>query len=212
MRVNSLALVFLLLLLIVFTDIFTDNLLSKSIHTLTYISASPIYVAKKNLEQIFEKEYTIVNVKLFDDIATTSEVLSVDSKGIYVKNIKKKGIAIDAINGNLVGFVRKTGNVGYISKWWEEEFPVTIESTDTSIKGQKISIVGYYNKYRIEVPDPTVVISGKVYMSEYMPYGRLLKDFGIAIGEYENGVFKITIPKIPKYIIILEEYEPNGGN
>lgn len=213
MRVNEIALIFLFLLLVLFVDIFTDNFLAKTLHTLLYKSASSVYIAKRNIEQIFEKEHIIINVNLFGEIKTaTSEVLSIDLKGIYARNIKKRGIAIDAKDGTLIGFVEKTGNVGYISKWWENEFPVTIESTDTSNQVQKVTTAGYYSKYKIEVPDPTTSVNGKVYMSEYMPYGRLLKNFGISIGEYQNGVLKLSIPKIPRQIIILEEYELNGGN
>ncbi len=213
MRINTLALVFLVLLFILFLDIFTSNSISKLLHTLIYKSAFPLYNVKNALEWLFEKNYSTVKVNLFGNTPTTAlEVLSVDSKGIYVRNLKKKGIAISATDGKLIGFVQKTGSVGYISKWWEDNFPVTIESTDNLNYTHKVRSVGYYSNYRIEMPDPADIVNGKVYMSEYMPYGRLLKNFGIFIGEYQNGVFKLLIPKIPKYVVILEEYEPNGGN
>ncbi|MCX7653714.1 MAG: hypothetical protein N2Z58_03420 [Fervidobacterium sp.] len=213
MKTNILALVFLFLIFVMFLDIFTNNLISTNLHTVLYKLSTPLYNVRTNLEQVFEKEHNTINVTLFGDTRPTAlRVLSVDSKGIYVRNVEKKGIVISATDGSLIGFVKKTGSVGYVSKWWEEEFPVTIESSEGTDVNFKVKVVGYYSNYRIEIPDPSPVNDGKVYMSEYLPYGKLLKSFGLSIGEYQNGVFKMSIPKIPEYVLILEKYEPNGGN
>ncbi|KAF2962141.1 hypothetical protein [Fervidobacterium sp. 2310opik-2] len=228
MKLNTLVIVFLVLMLLLFLDIFSKNFIANSIHTILYKSSTPIYSSKRNLEKLFEKEKITLNVTLFKDTTTNAlEVLSEDSKGIYVLNLKKKGIVVDATTGELIGFVEKTGNVGYAIKWWEKEFPVTIESiestnestqtlkesTDTQVyETYTQKTVGYYSNYRIDLPDPNIKINGKVYISEYIPYGRLLKNNNISIGEYSNGIFRIKIPTIPKYVVLLEDYTINDSS
>ncbi len=228
MKLNKLVIVFLVLMLLLFLDIFSKNLIANLIHTILYKSATPIYISKRNLEKLFEKETIVLNVTLFKDTTTDAlEILSEDSKGIYVLNLKKKGIIIDAITGELIGFVEKTGNVGYAVKWWAKEFPVTIESTESTNEATQTlnestvtqiyetytkRAVGYYSNYRIDLPDPNVKINGKVFISEYTPYGRLLKNNNISIGDYHGGIFKIKIPKIPKYVVLLEDYTINDGS
>jgi len=101
----------------------------------------------------------------------------------------------------------KTGKVGYVVKWWESEFPVTIESTSI----RSVSAVGYYSNLKIDIPDPNVQVSGKVYLSEYFEYGRLLKANNLSIGKYENDAFYPEIPQISNYVVLLEEYQDHLG-
>jgi len=203
MKINYLALTFLIIMTLFVLDVFTQNSLSNTIHSVLSSLALPLYDSKVFLENYFEKNVIIVQIRIFGNSKQNElEVLSEDLNGIYVRNLKKRGIIIND-RDELIGFVEKTGSVGYVTKWWQSEFPVTIESTS-------LSIVGYYKRYRITIPDPTIVpekISGKVFMSEYLPYGKILKNFNRAIGEFKNGNFIISIPRIPKSVILLESYE-----
>lgn len=224
MKINTVANVFLILLLILFIDIFSSNYFSEILHNILYKVSIPLYNSKNTLENMFEKEYVVLNVTLFGNKqAKVHEVLSVDEKGIYVRNLNAYGIIISAVDGKFIGFVKKTGKVGYVTKWWENDFPVVIESIEnvknknleenqSEIDTINLKVVGYYSRYNIEIPDLVEVHNGKVYVSEYLEYGKLLKDFGIWIGEYSNGVFKLSIPQIPKYVILLEKYLTDGGN
>ncbi|MGC8954702.1 MAG: hypothetical protein ACP5JS_01240 [Fervidobacterium sp.] len=238
MKTNYLVLVLLVLLSILFTDVFTKNSISNALHAILSNISLPIYQMRRSVEKLFEKQQIILTVVLFGQTSSdTLEVLSEDLAGIYVRNLRKKGIVLDAQNGELIGFVQKTGSVGYVIKWWETEFPVTIESTQNPTEtlnvinatdtvnrnpNNNMKIVGYYRNYKIEIPDPNIdtsKLSGKVYMSEHMPYGKLLKESGISVGEYKNGLLKIKVPKIPRYVILLEDYntttlnnKENGGN
>lgn len=236
MRINTLAIVFLILLLILFIDIFSSNYFSSIIHTILYKLSEPAYNLKNTLENTFRKEYINLNVTLFgNEKANLHEVLSIDEKGIYVRNLTNYGIIVSAFDGKFIGFVEKTGKIGYVTKWWEKSFPVTIEPSEnfdnlTSFNfvdyydpnnfnnletdkatDQKIKIVGYYSKYNIEIPDPLEINDGTVYVSEYVEYGKLLKEFRISIGEYKDGILRLNIPSIPRYVILLEKYDTNGG-
>ncbi|MFN3691890.1 MAG: hypothetical protein ACK4R7_03260 [Fervidobacterium sp.] len=236
MRINTLAIVFLILLLILFIDIFSSNYFSSIIHSALYKLSEPAYNLKNALENTFRKEYINLNVTLFgNEKADLHEVLSIDEKGIYVRNLANYGIVVSASDGKFIGFVEKTGKVGYVTKWWEKSFPVTIESSenfdnlesvnsidyyDVNNSGNsqsdkttdpKPKIVGYYNKYNIEIPDPLEIYDGTVYLSEYVEYGKLLKEFRISIGEYKDGILRLNIPSIPRYVILLEKYDTNGG-
>jgi len=203
MKINYLVLTFLIIMTLFVLDVFTQNSLSNTIHSVLSSLALPLYDSKVFLENYFEKNVVILQIRIFGNSKQNElEVLSEDLNGIYVRNLKKRGIIIND-RGELIGFVEKTGSVGYVTKWWQSEFPVTIESTS-------LSIVGYYKRYRITIPDPTIVpekISGKVFMSEYLPYGKILKNFNRSIGEFKNGNFNISIPRIPKSVILLESYE-----
>ncbi|MFN6991164.1 MAG: hypothetical protein ACK4MM_00435 [Fervidobacterium sp.] len=237
MRINTLAVVFLILLLILFIDIFSSNYLAGTLHTALYKLSEPAYNLKNALENIFRKEYITLNVTLFgNEKAKLHEVLSIDEKGIYVRNLTNYGIIVSAFDGKFIGFVEKTGKVGYVTKWWEKSFPVTIEPSEsfdnlqsvdsfdyydvnnsnnskTNISvDQKTKIVGYYSKYNIEIPDLLEIYDGTVYVSEYVEYGKLLKEFRISIGEYKDGILRLSIPSIPRYVILLEKYDMNGGN
>jgi hypothetical protein len=203
MRINYISLMFIILLTFFFLDVFTNNSISQTIHTFFSVVASPLFNAKVLLENYFEKNITIQNIKIFaNEKPDELLVLSEDLKGYYVRNLNKTGIVLNE-KGQLVGFVEKTGNVGYVSKWWESEFPVTLEATN-------LTVTGYYKGYRITIPDPNISLEelqAKVYMSEYLPYGKLLKNYGMHLGYYENGIFKINIPKVSKRVILLESYE-----
>jgi hypothetical protein len=172
------------------------------------VVASPLFNAKVLLEKYFEKNITIQNIKIFaNEKPDELLVLSEDLKGYYVRNLNKTGIVLNE-KGQLVGFVEKTGNVGYVSKWWESEFPVTLEATN-------LTVTGYYKGYRITIPDPNISLEelqAKVYMSEYLPYGKLLKNYGMHLGYYENGIFKINIPKVSERVILLESYGNDDRN
>jgi hypothetical protein len=202
MRINYISLMFIILLTFFFLDVFTNNSISQTIHTFFSVVASPLFNAKVLLENYFEKNITIQNIKIFaNEKPDELLVLSEDLKGYYVRNLNKTGIVLNE-KGQLVGFVEKTGNVGYVSKWWESEFPVTLEATN-------LTVTGYYKGYRITIPDPNISLEelqAKVYMSEYLPYGKLLKNYGMHLGYYENGIFKINIPKVSKRVILLESY------
>jgi len=54
-------------------------------------------------------------------------------------------------------------------------------------------------------------VSGKVYLSEYFEYGRLLKANNLSIGKYENDAFYPEIPQISNYVVLLEEYQDHLG-
>ncbi|WP_448377280.1 hypothetical protein [Fervidobacterium sp.] len=202
MKVNYITLAFLIVLTLFIVDVFTHNNISNNIHSILSTLAAPLYNSKDFLEKYFEKNITIQHIKIFSNNKSNElDVLSEDLKGIYVRNLKKRGIIIND-KGELIGFVEKTGSVGYVTKWWQSEFPVTIEATD-------LVIVGYYKKYQITIPDPIIIpetVSGKVYLSEYLPYGKLLRNFGRDLGEFKNGNFEISIPKISKRVVLLEEY------
>jgi hypothetical protein len=208
MRINYISLMFIILLTFFFLDVFTNNSISKTIHTFFSVLASPLFNAKVLLENYFEKNITIQNIKIFaNEKPDELLVLSEDLKGYYVRNLNKTGIVLNE-KGQLVGFVEKTGNVGYVSKWWESEFPVTLEATN-------ITVTGYYKGYRITIPDPNISLEelqAKVYMSEYLPYGKLLKNYGMHLGYCENGIFKINIPKVSKRVILLESYGNDDRN
>ncbi|WP_448374876.1 hypothetical protein [Fervidobacterium sp.] len=202
MKVNYITLAFLIVLTLFIVDVFTHNNISNNIHSILSTLAAPLYNSKDFLEKYFEKNITIQHIKIFSNNKSNElDVLSEDLKGIYVRNLKKRGIIIND-KGELIGFVEKTGSVGYVTKWWQSEFPVTIEATD-------LVVVGYYKKYQITIPDPIIIpetVSGKVYLSEYLPYGKLLRNFGRDLGEFKNGNFEISIPKISKRVVLLEEY------
>ncbi|MFN4267902.1 MAG: hypothetical protein ACK4EZ_03605 [Fervidobacterium pennivorans] len=208
MRINYISLMFIILLTFFFLDVFTNNSISQTIHTFFSVVASPLFNAKVLLEKYFEKNITIQNIKIFaNEKPDELLVLSEDLKGYYVRNLNKTGIVLNE-KGQLVGFVEKTGNVGYVSKWWESEFPVTLEATN-------LTITGYYKGYRITIPDPNISLEklqAKVYMSEYLPYGKLLKNYGMHLGYYENGIFKINIPKVSERVILLESYGNDDRN
>lgn len=205
MNTHTLAIVFMILLTIFVVDVFTNNFVSGTLHTSFYSLSIPMYNAKNYLENRFSHIVVVQNVYLFNRKSNGLEVLSVDSEGLYVRNLNKKGVVINAEDGRLIGFVKKTGKVGYVVKWWESEFPVNVESTS-------VSTVGYYSNLKIEIPDPNVKISGNVYLSEYFEYGKLLKANDISIGKYENSVFYPEIPKISNYVVLLEEYQDYLGN
>jgi len=202
MKANYIALAFLIILTLFILDVFTNNNISNNIHSILSTLAMPLYDSKVFLEKYFEKNITIQHIKIFSNNKPDElEVLSQDLKGIYVRNLKKRGIIINE-KGELIGFVEKTGSVGYVTKWWQSEFPVTIEATD-------LVVVGYYKKYQITIPDPIIIpenVSGKVYLSEYLPYGKLLRNFDRDLGEFKHGNFEISIPKISKHVVLLEEY------
>ncbi|HPZ17587.1 MAG TPA: hypothetical protein PKI14_05235 [Fervidobacterium sp.] len=202
MNANTLAIVFMILLTIFVVDVFTNNFLSELLHSVLYSISIPMYNMKNSLEKRLSQTIIVENIYLFGEKDGGLEVLSVDLNGIYVRNLTKKGVVLSAKNGQLIGFVKKTGRVGYVVKWWESDFPVTIESTS-------VKTVGYYSKYRIDVPDPNVESSGNVYLSEYAEYGRLLKAHNLSIGRYEDNVFYPKIPRISDYVILLEEYPTN---
>lgn len=208
MRINYISLMFIILLTFFFLDVFTNNSISQTIHTFFSVVASPLFNAKVLLEKYFEKNITIQNIKIFaNEKPDELLVLSEDLKGYYVRNLNKTGIVLNE-KGQLVGFVEKTGNVGYVSKWWESEFPVTLEATN-------LTITGYYKGYRITIPDPNISLEklqAKVYMSEYLPYGKLLKNYSMHLGYYENGIFKINIPKVSERVILLESYGNDDRN
>ncbi|ANE40884.1 hypothetical protein IM42_02170 [Fervidobacterium sp. SC_NGM5_O18] len=208
MRINYISLMFIILLTFFFLDVFTNNSISQTIHTFFSVVASPLFNAKVLIEKYFEKNITIQNIKIFaNEKPDELLVLSEDLKGYYVRNLNKTGIVLNE-KGQLVGFVEKTGNVGYVSKWWESEFPVTLEATN-------LTITGYYKGYRITIPDPNISLEklqAKVYMSEYLPYGKLLKNYGMHLGYYENGIFKINIPKVSERVILLESYGNDNRN
>ncbi|NPU89543.1 MAG: hypothetical protein HPY87_06580 [Fervidobacterium sp.] len=208
MRINYISLMFIILLTFFFLDVFTNNSISQTIHTFFSVVASPLFNAKVLLEKYFEKNITIQNIKIFaNEKPDELLVLSEDLKGYYVRNLNKTGIVLNE-KGQLVGFVEKTGNVGYVSKWWESEFPVTLEATN-------LTITGYYKRYRITIPDPNISLEklqAKVYMSEYLPYGKLLKNYSMHLGYYENGIFKINIPKVSERVILLESYGNDDRN
>ncbi|WP_448379325.1 hypothetical protein [Fervidobacterium sp.] len=202
MRINYISLMFVILLTVFFLDVFTDNSISRTIHSVFSMAASPLFSAKIFLEDYFEKKITVQHIRIFaDEKPDELLILSEDLKGYYVRNLNKPGIVLNE-KGQLVGFVEKTGNVGYVSKWWESEFPVTLVATD-------VTVTGYYKSYRITIPDPNVSLEklqAKVYMSEYLPYGKLLKNYGMHLGYYKNGIFKLNIPKVSKKVILLEGY------
>lgn len=202
MRINYISLMFVILLTVFFLDVFTDNSISRTIHSVFSMAASPLFSAKIFLEDYFEKHITVQNIRIFfNEKPDELLVLSEELKGYYVRNLNKPGIVLNE-KGQLVGFVEKTGSVGYVSKWWESEFPVTLVATD-------VTVTGYYKGYRITIPDPNVSLEklqAKVYMSEYLPYGKLLKNYGMHLGYYENGIFRINIPKVSKKVILLESY------
>lgn len=208
MRINQLTLTFIIILTIFFLDVFTDNGIAKLLHSVFSNAAYPLYIAKTSLENYFEKNVTVQYITIFENKKPELlDVLSVELRGLYVRNLKKRGIIINE-EGKLIGFVEKTGQVGYVTKWWESEFPVTISATD-------LSVVGYYKKYRITIPDPTIDVdklSGMVYLSEYMPYGKLLKERGINLGVFKEGEFLINIPKIRSKVILLEDYTGSEEN
>jgi len=208
MRINYISLMFIILLTFFFLDVFTNNSISQTIHTFFSVVASPLFNAKVLLENYFEKNITIQNIKIFaNEKPDELLVLSEDLKGYYVRNLNKTGIVLNE-KGQLVGFVEKTGKVGYVSKWWESEFPVTLEATN-------LTVTGYYKGYRITIPDPNISLEelqAKVYMSEYLPYGKLLKNYSMHLGYYENGIFKINIPKVSKRVILLESYGNDDRN
>lgn len=208
MRINYISLMFIILLTFFFLDVFTNNSISRTIHTFFSVVASPLFNAKVLLENYFEKNITIQNIKIFaNEKPDELLVLSEDLKGYYVRNLNKTGIVLNE-KGQLVGFVEKTGKVGYVSKWWESEFPVTLEATN-------LTVTGYYKGYRITIPDPNISLEelqAKVYMSEYLPYGKLLKNYGMHLGYYENGIFKINIPKVSERVILLESYGNDDRN
>ncbi|MEN3042397.1 MAG: hypothetical protein ABDH59_03725, partial [Fervidobacterium sp.] len=78
MKTNILALVFLLLIFVMFLDIFTNNMISTNLHTVLYKLSTPLYNIRTNLEQVFEKEYNTINITLFGDTHPTAlRVLSV---------------------------------------------------------------------------------------------------------------------------------------
>jgi len=208
MRINYISLMFIVLLTFFFLDVFTNNSISQTIHTFFSVVASPLFNAKVLLEKYFEKNITIQNIKIFtNEKPDELLVLSEDLKGYYVRNLNKTGIVLNE-KGQLVGFVEKTGKVGYVSKWWVSEFPVTLEATN-------LTVTGYYKGYRITIPDPNISLEelqAKVYMSEYLPYGKLLKNNGMYLGYYENGIFKINIPKVSERVILLESYGNDDRN
>ncbi len=207
MNTHTLAIAFMILLTIFVVDVFTHNYLSETIHTVLYSVSIPMYSAKNYLEDRFSHTIVVQNVYLFNQESNGLEVLSVDLEGLYVRNLNKKGVVINAEDGRLIGFVKKTGKVGYVVKWWESEFPVTIESTSI----RSVSAVGYYSNLKIDIPDPNVRVSGKVYLSEYFEYGRLLKANNLSIGKYENDVFYPEIPQISNCVVLLEEYQDHLG-
>ncbi|AFG34235.1 hypothetical protein Ferpe_0073 [Fervidobacterium pennivorans DSM 9078] len=201
------SLMFIILLTIFFLDVFTNNSISRTIHSVFSTAASPLFNAKIFLEDYFEKNITVQNIRIFaNEKPDELLVLSEDLKGYYVRNVKKPGIILNE-KGQLVGFVEKTGSVGYVLKWWESEFPVTLEATN-------VTVTGYYKGYRITIPDPNISLEklqAKVYMSEYLPYGKLLKNYDMHLGYYENGILKINIPKVSKKVILLESYANDNG-
>jgi len=211
MRTNILATVAIILLLILSLDVFSNNSLSKFVAEVLTKVSFPFYGYREKLENFFEKYPSILHVTLFSENAKALTVLSEDIKGLYVRNLHEKGLVIDPLSKQLIGFVERTGKIGYVRKWWVSEFPVTIEGTETRA-------VGFYRKFRIEVPDPYVDIGGKVYLADSEEYGRLMRLYNISIGVFKNGYFLPKIPTIPKYVVILPSYhngsrkQEEGGN
>lgn len=211
MRTNILATVAIVLLLILSLDVFSNNAFSKFVAEILTRTSYPLYIYRERLERFFEKYPSTVNVTLFDESAKVLTVLSDDINGLYVRNLQEKGLVVDPLRKQLIGFVERTGKIGYVRKWWVSEFPVTIESTETRV-------VGFYRKFRIEVPDPYVDVVGKVYLADSEEYGRLMRLHNVSIGVFKDGYFLPKIPRIPRYVVVLPSYydgsrkQEEGGN
>ncbi|ODN31278.1 hypothetical protein [Fervidobacterium thailandense] len=200
MRENVLATVSMVLLLILLLDVFTENVFSTIVAEILAKISYPLYISREYLESFFEKRPTTINVTLFGKREDVLVILSEDTNGFYVKDLETRGLVIEPRSRQLIGFVERTGKIGYVRKWWESEFPVTVESSETRV-------VGFYRKLRIEIPDPQLEVAGKVYLADSEEYGRLLRAHDISIGTFNDGYFQPKIPRIPKYVIVLPSYE-----
>jgi len=99
MNTHTLAIAFMILLTIFVVDVFTHNYLSEAIHTVLYSVSIPMYSAKNYLEDRFSHTIVVQNVYLFNQESNGLEVLSVDLEGLYVRNLDKKGVVINAEDG-----------------------------------------------------------------------------------------------------------------
>lgn len=200
MRENLVAVAIVMVLALFVADVFSKNALSRYVHDLVSYASYPLFLLRRTLEDYFAQTIVHLDVSLFGVDAQVHRIVSVDAKGYHALGVHRKGIAIDPLTKRLVGFVERTGAIGYVVKWWESEFPVSVQTKDAMV-------VGYYKNLKIEVPENLVRISGKVYVADIERYGRLLREHNFLIGTLEEGVFKPAIDRLSGYIVVLEDYD-----
>ncbi|QTA37254.1 hypothetical protein JYK00_05785 [Thermosipho ferrireducens] len=196
----------LMLLFLFFFNLIFENYPAEFVYNIYREFSYPLFYFRKTVNEFFDSKNYVYNITLFGDSLTTHDIISEDAEGFYLYKVETRGLVF-TIDGSFVGFVRETGKYAYFKKWWYDSFRVTV------VAEEKLEIEAFYNRGNLIIEDNIKVNNANVYLSKFLPYGRLLAANEIRIGRVVSGKFYPDIPEIgiKTKLVVVEDYL-KGGN